>query len=62
MLDFDHTISYTFDTDEIKNEQSILGIDIEDGLEERYDFTIEMLNGRKPYEPTRNDRSYWKKI
>jgi hypothetical protein len=42
MLDFDHTISYTFDTDEIKNEQSILGIDIEDGLEdgEIVDFTI----------------------
>tara|TARA_R100000544_G_C2172499_1_gene32931 strand:+ start:39 stop:395 length:357 start_codon:yes stop_codon:yes gene_type:complete len=34
MLDFDHTISYTFDMDEIKNEQSIVGIDVEDGLED----------------------------
>jgi hypothetical protein len=30
MLDFDHTISYTFDMDEIKDEQSIIGLGIED--------------------------------
>ena len=49
MLDFDHTISYTFDTDEIKNEQSILGIDIEDGLEdgEIVDFTIRNVKWEK---------------
>ena len=46
MLDFDHTISYTFDMDEIKDEQSIIGIDIEDGLEdgEIVDFTLENIN------------------
>ena len=42
MLDFDHTISYTFDMDEIKDEQSIIGLDVEGGLEdaEIVDFTI----------------------
>jgi hypothetical protein len=35
--------------DEIKNEQSILGIDIEDGLEdgEIVDFTLENINWEK---------------
>ena len=49
MLDFDHTISYTFDMNEIKDEQSIIGIDIEDGLEdgEIVDFTIRNIKWEK---------------
>ena len=49
MLDFDHTISYTFDMDEIKDQQSIIGIDIEDGLEdgEIVDFTIRNIKWEK---------------
>ena len=48
MLDLDHTVSYTFDMEEIKDEQSIIGIDVEDGLEdaEIIDFTIDNINWR----------------
>ena len=49
MLDFDHTISYTFDMDEIKDEQSIIGLDVEGGLEdaEIVDFTIRDIKWEK---------------
>ena len=43
MLDFDNTISYTLHMDDIKNEQSIIGLDLEDGLEdaEIVDYQLE---------------------
>ena len=43
MLDFDNTISYTLHMDDIKNEQSIIGLDLEDGLEdaEIVDYELE---------------------
>jgi len=43
MLDFDNTISYTLDMNELKNEQSIIGLNLEDGLEdaEIVDYELE---------------------
>lgn len=43
MLDFDNTISYTLHMDDLKNEQSIIGLDLEDGLEdaEIVDYQLE---------------------
>jgi len=46
LLEFDEKISYYFDYDEFNNEKEIIGIDVEDGLEdaEIIDFTIENIN------------------
>ena len=33
MLDFDHTISYFFDKEDLKGSEDLIGIDVEDGLE-----------------------------
>lgn len=43
MLDFDNTISYTLHMDDLKNEQSIIGLDLEGGLEdaEIVDYELE---------------------
>jgi len=43
MLDFDNTISYTLDMNDLENEQSIIGLDLEGGLEdaEIVDYELE---------------------
>jgi len=43
MLDFDYTFSFTIEMDEIKDENSIIGMSFDDGLEdsEIVDFTLE---------------------
>jgi hypothetical protein len=43
MLDFDRTFSFTIEMDEIKDENSIIGMSFDDGLEdsEIVDFTLE---------------------
>jgi len=48
MLDFDHTVGFTIEMDEIKNEQSIIGMSFDEGLEdsEIVDFTLENINWR----------------
>jgi hypothetical protein len=46
MYGFDEKISYYFESDEFKNESEIIGIDVEDGLEdaEIVDYEIEDIN------------------
>ena len=46
MLDFDYTVSLTIEMDEIKDEQSIIGMSFDEGLEdsEIVDFTLEDIN------------------
>jgi hypothetical protein len=46
MLDFDYTVSFTIEMDEIKDEQSIIGMSFDEGLEdsEIVDFTLEDIN------------------
>lgn len=43
---FDERISYFFQSDELKNESEIIGIDVEDGLEdaEIVDYELEDIN------------------
>jgi hypothetical protein len=43
MLDFDRTFSFTIEMNEIKNEESIIGMSFDEGLEdsEIVDFTLE---------------------
>ena len=43
MLNFDYTFSFTIEMDEIKDENSIIGMSFDDGLEdsEIVDFTLE---------------------
>jgi len=48
MLDFDNSVGFTIEMDEIKNEQSIIGMSFDEGLEdsEIVDFTLENINWR----------------
>mgnify|MGYP005989612255 CR=1 FL=1 len=49
MLDFDNSVGFTIEMDEIKDEQSIIGMSFDEELQdsEIVDFTLENINWRK---------------
>tara|TARA_R100001460_G_scaffold11706_2_gene27115 strand:- start:1479 stop:1781 length:303 start_codon:yes stop_codon:yes gene_type:complete len=48
MLDFDNSVGFTIEMDEIKDEQSIIGMSFDEGLEdsEIVDYELENINWR----------------